>query len=209
MNMKKYLFTILILCGVFNFAYASTYTVYSKSSSFYGTSFYQGPNNNLNLVTHVGGYGDHYYTFTQFNLTGAPTTGITSAVLYYHATSTNTANPVPQVYRVTATWASTTLSSSVNPNWDSGTADSFSPAWALAIGWNTVDITNFYNEWVGGSYTNYGVTLRDTVNSPNTDTQVDSIIGNNPYQPYILVTYTSSTASVQGTLNVQGKLSVQ
>ncbi|MFA6314990.1 MAG: DNRLRE domain-containing protein [Candidatus Paceibacterota bacterium] len=190
--MKKTLITIgIITLFTSNGVLASTYTSYPSQDTFYGTSYLTGPNGSA-TVTHIGGWGDNYYTFTQFDLTDSPTSGITSAVLYYHATSTNTISPLPLIYRITSSWdASTMTKTSGVPTYDA-TSYSFSPAWANAIGWNTVDITTMYNQWVGGTYTNYGVTLRHTDNDPNSDTMIDSKESSTVFIPYILVTYSDA-----------------
>ncbi len=142
------------------------------ADTYYGTSFLPGPNGSEGVM-HVGGWGDHYYSFIQFDLTNVPRAElIKSAILNLYETGTNTISPVPRVYRITASWTEGSLSRTVNPAFDAATFYTFSPAWTNAVGWKTCDITTLLKQWLAGTYTNYGITVRDNANSPNSDSQI-------------------------------------
>ena len=164
----------------------------ATQDTYYGTAFLAGPNGSSTFM-HVGGFGDNYYMFIKFDLTNAPAASkFVSAVMYLYETNTNSTSPLPLTYRISATWDESTLTRTVNPAFDAGTSYSFSPAWTNAIGWKLCDISALFLQWLNGTYTNFGVTVRATVTSPNSDVQVSTRdAADLTLQPYLLVTYTA------------------
>ena len=80
--------------------------------------------------------------------------------LYYYAWAAN--NPTGRqqdVLRVTSTWAENTVTWNTQPTFDT-------TIWAYANipaspGWLIFNITDLVQKWVNGTYTNYGILLRD------------------------------------------------
>ena len=156
------------------------------ADSYYGTSYLPGPNGSEGVM-HCGGWGAHYYSFMQFDLTNVPRAElIKNAILYLYETGTNTISPVPRIYRITSSWSEATLARSLVPTYDSATFYTFSPAWTNAVGWKTCDITALIRQWKNGTYPNYGMSLRDAANSPNSDSQIATKENADPtLAPYI------------------------
>jgi hypothetical protein len=102
-------------------AYAASTTLFVSQDTYYGSAFSPGPNHtNTNLS--IGGWGDHYYTYVQFDLTGGPSSGsATKADLCFKTTGTTVNWPGEQIRRVTSSWAESTLTRTNLPTDDGAT----------------------------------------------------------------------------------------
>jgi LruC domain-containing protein len=81
---------------------------------------------------------------------------ITSATLYIYS---NTANNYPvNVHRITASWTELGVTwNNFNASYDATVIDTLHPS--AVTGWHTADITALMQEWVDGTFPNYGVLL--------------------------------------------------
>jgi murein DD-endopeptidase MepM/ murein hydrolase activator NlpD len=146
----------------------SVYSYASCSGSFPGGGLYDSD-------LRVGGWGDFYYTLLQFDLTGLPVNA-KSATLQLYCYSNNGGITTPMYLdRITQYWW----------NWQtSGTGCDHDRLWwadrppsvqwtestllAPVVGqWYSVDITDLYNGWQNGQYSNYGIQLRPVQNGNN------------------------------------------
>lgn len=147
------------------------FTATDSDDTFYGTSFTQGPNP-ASASGHIGGFGDNYYTFILWSFSGLPAGAIvTKATLSTVITGSNTTTPKPNVYRVTSSWASSTLNHATGgdilggptPIWDTGTIWASMPGFTITVGdVNTCDITALVQGWLAGTFSNFGLVLVPT-----------------------------------------------
>ncbi|MBF0548462.1 MAG: SUMF1/EgtB/PvdO family nonheme iron enzyme [Candidatus Riflebacteria bacterium] len=112
---------------------------------------------------YMGGWGDYYYDFFQFNISQGPSASDTlSAYLYLYCPAyAEGSNPNFQVNRITQSWTEGSVTRSNNPT--SVYYKDFGQ-WTFG-GWNKVDITDLYKNWKNGTYTNNGVKLVPTNNN--------------------------------------------
>lgn len=169
--------------------------------TFYGTSFSTGPNGSATGL-HIGGFGDNYYTFLQFDLSSIPVGAtITSATLSLTIVGSNTSSPMPVVRRMTHSWVDSTLTLSLGgselsppPNyWSTSNTDGTFATFTITIGdVNTVDITALVQGWYNGTITNNGCVVVPTqFNSTNHDIQVGSVESTSSSdRPKLTVNYT-------------------
>lgn len=138
--------------------------------TFYGTAFLTGGNPDAELL-YIGGWGDWYYDFIEFDLTGSPSADDTvSATLYLHGNAPN--DPVLQIHRNIESWTESGVTLLNNP---AGVFyKNFGPfTTGAASAWNKVDITDLYKGWKTGAYSNYGIKLVPTKNN-HTNGVIDS-----------------------------------
>ena len=170
-----------------------------SQDTFYGTSFLTGPNGSATDL-HIGGFGDHYYPYLQFDLTGLPAQ-LATAKLVLSSTSANSTSPLPGIYRLTQSWSAATLSLSAGGSSDASTpthdstAYQFLPAYANVNGDKQVaDLSVIANLWASGT-SNFGIVMIDTVNSPNSDVQFAAV--DNATAALRPILYTAPVVTVQ------------
>ena len=169
----------------------------TTDDTFYGTSYYKGPNE-TDTVIRTGGWGDWYYSYLKFDVSSGPSSGVGSVILYLYESEISVIDPVCHIRRVTSDWVGSTLTSTNHPTESSTNYGNF-PALTGAGGWISVDITQLYKDWKNGTYSNYGLKIQPTVNN-NSSTAFDSSDNVSGYAPYIringlLVDILSSTES--------------
>ena len=123
----------------------------------------------------VGGWADLYYSLLQFDLTGLPAHA-SSATLQLYCYSSNYGSPTPMyLERITQFWWDWQSSGHGYDHdrlwwadkpptlqWSPGTIP------APVVGqWYSIDITDLYNKWQSGEYTNFGVELQPQLNWNN------------------------------------------
>lgn len=92
---------------------------------------------------YTGGWGDYYYDYFEFDLSGAPGSQETiSATLTFYFSATGN-DPAFQVMRITQAWTETGLTRSSNP---SSTFYKDFPA-MVSTGFHSLDITDLYKAW--------------------------------------------------------------
>jgi WD40 repeat protein/tRNA A-37 threonylcarbamoyl transferase component Bud32 len=119
----------------------------------------------------VGGWGDWYYSLLQFDLTGQPIKAMSAALCLFCFHTDGGGTPL-FLDRITEPW-----------DWKhDGTGRDHDRLWwadrptvspwtpdplptAIPGQWYSIDITDLYNAWQSGTYSNYGVQLRPMVNT--------------------------------------------
>lgn len=173
--------------------------------TYYGTAFSAGPNGTATTLG-IGGWGDNYYTFIQFDITSGPTAANTSsAIMRLYQVGTPTNNCLPQVYRITSSWDEDTLTRTVNPTWTTDQSYRFIPDYTNADGYKYVDLTDVYKQWKNGTYSNYGVTIRGTF---TTDAAASFASNNNATEAYRPILTITSKSSVTGISTLKGIQSI-
>lgn len=200
--------------GLIKNAFADISNVYETKDTFYGTSFLPGPNH-TNTLLWYGGWGDHYYDYIEWDLTGTPTSAeTTDAIVYFKASgiATNWANM--QIRRVTSSWAEATLTRTNLPT-DAGTTDQIDQTQPLSSEtYYGTSILLFYENWKDGTWTNYGIVLKDLFNTNSQGTYYSSNQAGTSDDPYLEITYTTSTtisprASINGNIQINGTIKIQ
>ncbi|MHB1273999.1 MAG: DNRLRE domain-containing protein [Rhodanobacter sp.] len=135
----------------------------------------------------IGGWGDYYYDFLQFDLSALPDAAHTSSVeLWLWASAPN--DPHLKLERVTQAWTEDGLSLANNPS--SIYVEDLSPIPATP-GWVKVDVTALYKAWKDKQYPNFGFKLTP-MNNNHTDGSIASVDNKNPdIRPKLVIIATS------------------
>lgn len=131
----------------------------------YGTVYRTGGMPNEPFLS-IGGWGDWYYTFVEFDLSGLPIAdNVVSAQLnLYSMVSPTSLSNDGTLDRVTQSWTESGLTNANNPTFTStGIPWSFVPTgnW-----WNN-DVTTIVKNWLNNVYPNYGLRVRARYNNGN------------------------------------------
>lgn len=164
------------------------------------TSTYQdGPTTNYgaSTVLQTGGYSGYYMqSYFHFDVSGIPSgSTIKSAKLYLYKVSTNT-NGHMHVFtlrRITAPWDSMTLTHANKP----AQSARYGPYYAFGPTneWNILDATQLVQEWIDGTYPNYGMCTSPEVETSSTYTYRHNAAwaskehATTGFRPYLLITY--------------------
>jgi len=168
-------------------AVTSTYTIQpgpEGKDTYYGTVYTTGGCPDCADLS-IGGWGDWYYDFLEFDLTSSPTAAQTvKAELWVYGSAPN--NPAIQINRITASWTEAGVTSASNP------ASSFyanMSAVPSTANWVVTDITSLYQGWKNGTYINYGVKLVPTLNNQTNGSIASSDNATAANRPKLVVTY--------------------
>lgn len=140
---------------------------------------------------------------------------ITTAKLRLYVKTKNGANSTLYVHRNTADYTSGTVTYNTMPAYDAVASATYS---VTATGWIEIDITTLMNQWLAGTYSNYGVTLvygdelSDAINvefytkddSSNYDYQPRLIINNTSVLFKASASYTGERSVVEGCMDEAG-----
>jgi alpha-tubulin suppressor-like RCC1 family protein len=140
---------------------------------------------------YIGGWGDTYYDFFEFDLTGSPQSAAVTKVelwLYGHAPN----DPGLQIYTISQPWTEVGVTLANNP---ASTFYKNMPPVPSVGGWIVTDITGLYKGWKDGLYPNYGIKLVPTSNA-NTNGSISSSDNLDPtIRPKLVITTSGSTGS--------------
>lgn len=135
----------------------------------------------------VGGWGDIYYSFFDFDLTGLPSDADQVIFrLYQIADNTNGVwtHPAKSLYTVSGDWVE-------DMQWpDNSTTATFVtnlPA-ATGVGWYEIDVTEIYNQWLDGSLAADGLQLRPNSTHANATRFASSEYDDVELRPYLVIT---------------------
>lgn len=134
----------------------------------------------------IGGWGDNYYTFLRFDLSGLPLVATRAVVWRYTINEGGTTTPV-EWYSIGSQWQASTLTIYNTPNLYSylGTV----PAPTVGT-WEGANITTLYNQWrAGAGPQNFGVLLAP-VNTWNNWSSIASSRDTLGHRPQFQITYT-------------------
>ena len=115
----------------------------------------------------AGGWGDLYYAYLQFDLTGLPAHASSATVQLYSFAGWHGGAVTVSMYLdlVTQDWDGT-FATGIMKWADKPTSTNLRTIAAPGIGtWYSFDVTDLYNAWQAGIYPNYGMALRPTGNS--------------------------------------------
>lgn len=185
-------------------AFAATYVIQPGAEGFdtcYGTVYVQNgcPDS---PTLYIGGYGDTYFDFFQFDLTGSPASANTTKVeLWLYGNAPN--DPSLQMRRITQPWTEAGVTSATNP---ASTFYKYMSPVPQTAGWNVTDITDLYNGWKDGVYPNYGIELvpRSVLQTNGSIASSDN--SDSTIRPKLVITYVggNSSISVQAGWNLLG-----
>jgi len=141
-------------------------------------------------VLDIGGWGDYYYNFLEFNLAASPGAAQTlSATLYlYGAAPADGNDPAFALHRITSDWTAASVNLTNNPA--SVFYKNFGPFARGTYVWNSLDITDLYKSWKNGTYPNYGIKLVPTNNWQSNGAIASSNNVDSTIRPKIVIIYT-------------------
>ena len=151
--------------------------------TFYGTVYVTNGNYQSDSL-YIGGWGDYYYDFIQFDLTGAPSSADTvKAELWLYGSAPN--DPALQIERITEPWTAAGVNISSIPA--SSYYKNLSPVLSNS-GWVVTDITDLYKGWMDGTYPNDGIELIPTSNNQTNGSFASSDNADPTTRPKLVIT---------------------
>ena len=141
-------------------------------------------------------------SLVRFDLTSIPAgASIEDATLYLRLVNscdigerTHTAT----VYRTTSDWSSSSVTWNSRPGYGEAYGSASIPSRTYT--WYSFDVTNLVSGWVGGSFPNYGMTIRGPESSGNDSARLGFATMNSSgttYDPYLEITYVGTTTAAQ------------
>jgi murein DD-endopeptidase MepM/ murein hydrolase activator NlpD len=157
-------------------------------------SVYYGKTFQMDDRLQIGGWGDNYRTYIQFDLNGLPYS-VTDATLqlYAYPRGDSSTQVNFDAWSPNSAWASsnltTTMTWDTQPNgytlvgsYSAGPVNSFWP----------IGITSLYNNWRSGATANNGLALMSWTQNNNFDVWRSSRYATDTYRPILRLTFTSS-----------------
>jgi len=157
---------------------------------------------------YMGGWGDWYYDFFEFDLSGSPSANntVSATLSLYGAAPSDGSDPEFQVNRITESWTESGVKYSSNPasafykNFGSFVVSS-SPAW------NSVDITDLYKSRKSGTYPNYGIKLVPTKNNHTNGSIYSSDNTDSTHRPQLVIVTTPTPTPPLGSVSINSDAS--
>lgn len=167
-----------------------TWTIATDEDAFYGTTFQTG-GNYTDAQLNCGGWGDFYYSYIYWDLSGAPAaSSVTDITLNMYSNTNVKNNPNAYIRRITSSWTEEGISLASHPGDSTTNQVLISPNPYSAIGWKSYDVTTLVTELIDGTYTNYGLKLHPTANNETNSGFASSNYGTNGERaPYLEFTY--------------------
>ena len=168
----------------------ATVNYFEDKDTYYGTAFTTGgAPNHVNLA--VGGWGDTYYSYLEWDLTGSPTVDQVSDVKASIKVSGVAVNDSGSAWwRVTSSWTEAGVTSTVKPtDTSSGAVAITNPVTTGAGNRDEKSILAFYQGWKNGTFSNFGLKINSTTNPTNAQHNFhssDAVDSNN--FPYLVIT---------------------
>lgn len=155
---------------------------YSNNDSCFGTVYRKsgcGSMDNLSL----GGWGDYYYVFVQFDIDALPDLANGGrAEIWLWGSAPNDPNLV--VEKITQRWSESSLSLNNAP---ASTPLSRAPSVPTNPDWIKIDITSLYKSWKTGAVPNYGIKLSPRRNEQTNGSFASSENENADIRPRLVV----------------------
>lgn len=137
----------------------------------------------------VGGWGDWYRSFIQFDLSGLPQTATSATMWMYAVPRGDLSTPVSMnLYLLTTAW-------------NEQTQNYYTPLYAYSLGtvpaptpnsWYGLTITGIYNGWKNGTYVNDGFVFLPTGNNNQFSVFRSSDYSDAKYRPILVVDYSGA-----------------
>lgn len=153
------------------------------------------PNTNYQMATQLRtGYDSDYgirRTYIKFNIPASiPAYSVTDATLDLEKISG--AAPQMRAYRCTSSWSSGSITWNNKPGYSTTNMSTVSVPFREGSVWYTMNVTGLVQDWVNGTYANYGFVVRDQNESdPNHWTTFYSSDAGSPHKPELHITYGS------------------
>jgi murein DD-endopeptidase MepM/ murein hydrolase activator NlpD len=152
-------------------------------------------------VMYGGGWGDFYYNFYEFDLSGAPPSSAVDSVFFDLYITYTENDPTYQVMRVTEPWTEIGLT-----YWNNPASTFFTNFPAITTpGWYSVDITDLYKAWMDGAFPNYGIKLSPTKNNRTNAAQATSDNPDPSIRPRLVVTTVRARHPVEDLTSVRNR----
>lgn len=141
----------------------------------------------------IGGWGDNYRTYIQFDLKGLPyTTSDASLELYAYPRGDSSTQVNFDAWSPNTAWASSNLTTTMT--WDTQPSSytlvgSYAAASVNSF-WD-IGITSLYNNWRSGTSANNGLALMSWTQNNNFDVWRSSRYASDTYRPTLRLTFTS------------------
>jgi len=162
------------------------------------------PINNYGTDNEINVKGDdNQRALIEFNLSSIPSAAvIQNATLELYVTNKGMLTPVINIYRINNSWTelgTTWNSRNGSLNWNTAGGDTGTIIWTNTTisnkdTWYTWNITSLAQNWINGTYPNYGIMLKDVTASSSTWGFASSDNTNTSIRPKITIIYTESIA---------------
>ncbi|MCK5027593.1 MAG: hypothetical protein KAS07_04185, partial [Candidatus Pacebacteria bacterium] len=144
----------------------------------------------------MGGWGDYYYAFLEWNLSLSPSsTSTTQCTLNWYPNEIPVNDPTGYVRVITESWVEADVCLADNPT--SITTDQVLVPKPTSISYKTLDISTIYEKWKDGTNTNYGIKHVPTTTGASSNYSVrSSDHAWIDYDPYLEVVYSATGTSI-------------
>jgi len=172
----------------------ATTTIQESKDTYYGTVYETGGQPDADNFW-TGGWGDWYYSFLEWDLTGSPEDDKTLwAKIWLKVNSVGTNNPAPLIYMVTSAWTEAGVTSANVPTYTTSYGMYLTNPITIGAGnWDNKEMTHIYRFWKNGGYANYGLKIHATANSDSVSSYYSSDHATESYRPYLEVAYVDDT----------------
>ena len=157
------------------------------------------PNSNYGDAIGMDVLSDTRRILIEFNLSSIPSNArITAANLKLYTTAKSAGDPVTDIYRLNRSWAESGVTWNKydgTNSWTTAGGDFDSVKWATttiaAVGWSSWNITNLIQNWVNGSYSNYGMLVKSDTTGSGTANIASSDHSDSAKWPILELNYTT------------------
>ncbi|OGG86740.1 hypothetical protein A3B87_01430 [Candidatus Kuenenbacteria bacterium RIFCSPHIGHO2_02_FULL_39_13] len=173
-----------------------TIRFYAAKDTYYGTYYAKdGRPNNEELA--IGGWGDWYYSYIEWDLTNAPSADQTiKAEACFTVKGVAPNDPQHKLCRVTSSWTEASVTYANYPGYTTTESADMPNTGLSHVGdIERGDITAIYQKWMNGAYPNYGLKIHSCYNNHSNSSYYSSDYSNSSYSPYIEVIYIVSGSS--------------
>lgn len=162
-------------------------------------SMYPSTNYQYNSFLRTG-RDDEYYirrSYIKFTLPSS-LSGTTINSAYLDVFKCSGATPNVSVYRVNSSWSSSSITWNNKPSFSS----SYGTLYNHSGGWYRTNIATLVQHWINGTYTNYGVVLKDSTETGTSQWTTYYSADSSSYLPELIITYTGSTSTPASSVNL-------
>lgn len=146
-------------------------------------------------------------SYIKFNIPSSiPAGSITNANL--HIEKLSGASPLIKAYRCTSSWSSSSITWNNKPSYTTTNESTLSALYGTGSTWHTMNVSSIVQNWVNGTYTNYGFVIKD-LNESDSDhwTTLYSSDAPSPHKPELYISYVTECEVLSVSSTTSGYIS--
>lgn len=170
----------------------SSVSIQESKDTYYGTVYTTGGAPDATTLN-IGGWGDYYYSYIEWNLAGSPIVA-SECLISLMVAGVAVNSPLPTIRRVSSTWTEAGVTLAAHPTENSTTIATLTNPITIGVGNRDEQaITSLYNSWKDNTYDNYGIKIHSGSNNNTASNYYSSDHVTAGNRPYLEVTYTALT----------------